>query len=268
MPMLALHRPHDPQDMPDFDPGMVLALQGLTALPDAAVKHMIIISDGDPDPPNPQVLRNFLQAKITVSTVGVGAHGRPEVNRLSSIANATGGQFYEVRDANALPRIFQREARQVTQLLIHEKPNGMTPRLTYPHEMLAGIEALPPITGYVLTTRKQNPLGRSLRDRPRARTGRQPHAPGKLDLRPGANRRPHHRRHDALERRTGWAGPSTPSCLANHPLVDASGGQRGKFHRRHRLPGRRNPRHSHCAGQERRLPELPPDDGHGRRIRR
>ena len=40
-----------PGDMPDFESSMVMARTEFANLPDAAVKHMIIISDGDPGPP-------------------------------------------------------------------------------------------------------------------------------------------------------------------------------------------------------------------------
>ena len=40
-----------PGDMPDFEPGMKACLQALANVPEAAVSHMIVISDGDPQPP-------------------------------------------------------------------------------------------------------------------------------------------------------------------------------------------------------------------------
>jgi hypothetical protein len=42
--------------------------------------------------------------------------------------------------------------------MIYERTEGMTPVLRYPHEMLAGIDAFPSFTGYLLTTVKKNPL--------------------------------------------------------------------------------------------------------------
>jgi hypothetical protein len=64
-----------------------------------------------------------------------------------------------VKNNNALPRIFQREARRVARPLVYERPEGFAPQINYPHEMLNGINApLPPITGYVMTTLKENPL--------------------------------------------------------------------------------------------------------------
>ncbi len=78
---------------------------------------------------------------------------------LKQLALDTGGKYYEVRNNNALPRIFQREARRVARPLVYEQAEGFAPQVHYPHEMLSGIEApLPPITGYVMTTLKNNPL--------------------------------------------------------------------------------------------------------------
>ena len=45
-----------PGDMPDFEPAMQLADQGFRQLTDAAIKHMVVISDGDPSEPSPNTL--------------------------------------------------------------------------------------------------------------------------------------------------------------------------------------------------------------------
>ena len=148
-----------PGDMPDFDPGLNMAHKALTALPDAAVKHLIIISDGDPSGPGGSILAALAKSKITVSSVGVGTHGSPERGKMQNIALTTGGKYYEVTNPAALPRIFQREARRVAQPLVYENKNGFQPQVRFPHEMLSGIESpLAPITGFVRTTRKENPL--------------------------------------------------------------------------------------------------------------
>ena len=157
--MLAAVDRMTPGDMPDFEPGMRLALAGFNhPSVNASVKHMIIISDGDPQQPNPATLAQFKQANIRISTVAVGAHGAVGHNTLQSIANATGGKYYVAKNAKALPRIFQIEAGRVAQPLIKDLPN-VPPRLEYPHEMLSGIqEPLPPLRGFVMTTLKENPL--------------------------------------------------------------------------------------------------------------
>ncbi|MCY2990356.1 MAG: VWA domain-containing protein [Planctomycetota bacterium] len=148
-----------PGDMPDFEPGMRMALAGFNhPNVNASVKHMIMISDGDPQQPNPATLAKFKQANIKISTVAVGAHGAVGHNTLKSIADATGGKYYVAKNPKALPRIFQIEAGRVAQPLIKELSN-VPPRLEYPHEMLSGIqEPLPPLRGFVMTTLKENPL--------------------------------------------------------------------------------------------------------------
>ena len=52
-------------DMPSFAKTMKLGLEGLKKS-DAAAKHMIIISDGDPSPPAPGVLQDFAKNKISI----------------------------------------------------------------------------------------------------------------------------------------------------------------------------------------------------------
>lgn len=157
--MLAYLDRMTPGDMPTFDPSMRMAHQAFNALADAAIKHMIVISDGDPSPPSPGVVTALKQAKVTVTTVAVGAHGPAGSAVLEQLASATGGKYYEVRNANTLPRIFQREARRIARPLVYENSSGIRPRIRFPHEILGGIDdPLPPVRGYVMTTVKQNPL--------------------------------------------------------------------------------------------------------------
>nr|MCU0982387.1 glutamine amidotransferase [Pirellulaceae bacterium] len=147
-----------PGDMPDFDPGMRMALAGFNRVTEAAVKHMIIISDGDPTPPGFMTLAGFRQAGVKISTVAVGTHGPAGHTTLQNIANATGGQYYVVTNPKALPRIFQIEARRVARPLVKDL-DDVPPVIDYPHEMLQGIDApLPPLKGFVMTTVKANPL--------------------------------------------------------------------------------------------------------------
>lgn len=151
-----------PGDMPDFDNSMQRALNGLIGV-QASVKHMIIISDGDPSGPAPGLLNQFTQQGIVISTVAVGTHGAPTTTPLQRIATATGGKFYNVSDPKALPKIFQREARKVAKPLIYERPSGIAVLPSGPaaaHPTLQGLplESLPPIKGYVSTTIKPSAL--------------------------------------------------------------------------------------------------------------
>jgi uncharacterized membrane protein/Mg-chelatase subunit ChlD len=150
-----------PGDMPDFDSAMKKAFSGFQALAGkAAVKHMIIISDGDPIPPSAAVMNSFVKAvpKITISTVAIGTHGPPGSTPLQNIATQTGGKYYVVNNASALPTIYIQEVSKITKPLIYEQEQGFKAKITYPHEMVQGIDDLPPITGFVLTTKKEHPL--------------------------------------------------------------------------------------------------------------
>lgn len=148
-----------PGDMPQFDPAMQMTLKEMIPNP-ASVKHVIIISDGDPSPPSAATLAGFKKAQIKITTVAVGTHGPPGSTPLQNIANATGGKYYVVTNPKALPRIFQIEARRVARPLVFEDAGGMTPSVVdRSHEILQNIDGdLPPFKGFVLTTVKENPL--------------------------------------------------------------------------------------------------------------
>ena len=146
-----------PGDMPQFDPSMKMAATAFANVPDAGVRHMIMISDGDPSPPAGATIAALKKLNVKITTVAVGTHGPPGSTPLQRIATQTGGKYYVVTNANALPRIYQKEARKVARPLVKEKV--VQPQIIYPHEMLQGIDGpLPPIKGFVMTTVKENPL--------------------------------------------------------------------------------------------------------------
>ena len=145
-----------PGDMPEFEPSLKMARAAFAGLKNVAVKHMICISDGDPTPPRDTTLAQLKRLNVKVTTVAVGAHGAPGHNTLQRIARLTNGKYYVVRSPNALPRIYQREARRVARPLIVERV--VAPQLTSDHEILRGIDSVPEIRGFVMTSVKDNPL--------------------------------------------------------------------------------------------------------------
>ncbi len=145
-----------PGDMPDFEPSLKMAAAAFATLSNVAVRHMICISDGDPNQPRTSTLAQLKKLGVKVTTVAVGAHGAPGHVTMQRIANATGGKYYVVKSPNALPRIYQQEARRVARPLIVER--DIQPQLVLDHEITRGIDTLPPIRGFVMTTVKQNPL--------------------------------------------------------------------------------------------------------------
>lgn len=147
-----------PGDMPTFQPSMQMALKSLSAV-NASIKHMIIISDGDPTKPNAGVLTQFAKNNIKISTVAVGAHGAAGHNTLQNIATKTGGNYYVARNATALPKIFQREAMRVSRPLVYEPEGGLLPYVSDSHAIVKGLSRdLPNLRGFVLTSLKESAL--------------------------------------------------------------------------------------------------------------
>ena len=140
-----------PEDMPAFNNVLTMAHKGLMGV-DAATRHCIIISDGDPQPPTPELLAQMNKDKVTVSTVAINPHGGQTVATMEAIAAATNGRFYYPQDPNELPAIFIKEAKTLKRSMLQNKTFNAT--LEFPSPVLKGIDAMPPLHGYVLTTPK------------------------------------------------------------------------------------------------------------------
>jgi Mg-chelatase subunit ChlD len=140
----------------DMQPGMVQGYRGLREV-DAAVKHMVLLTDGQTHGSNfTAMARAALELKITTSCVAVGNDSA--VQLLHNIALAGGGKYYLVDNPRMIPRIFMKEAMRVTWPVIYEE-RGIVPERVAGHEILDGIgEAIPPISGFVMTSPKDNPL--------------------------------------------------------------------------------------------------------------
>lgn len=145
----------EPGDMPTFSGTMKKGLEGLKKS-DAATKHMIIISDGDPAPPPPALIQDFRDEKVSVSTVSIFPHGGMEIQLMGNLATATGGRHYYPSDPNQLPSIFIKEAKTLKRSMIQNKT--ITPEVALnDNSVLKGIDAIPPLKGYVITSPKPRP---------------------------------------------------------------------------------------------------------------
>ncbi|WP_158265421.1 VWA domain-containing protein [Blastopirellula marina] len=125
---------------------------------DAAVKHMIVLTDGQtPAADFARLTRQISDRGITVTSVAVGQDA--DVRLLNQIAAMGRGKFYQVTSPKAIPRIFMQEARRVARPLIYEKESGIQPYLAGDHEILKGLPSgFLPVKGYVMTTPKDSPL--------------------------------------------------------------------------------------------------------------
>ncbi len=155
-------------DMPSFDDSIDLAVNGRNGTggllqSDARQKHIIVISDGDPQAPNATLMQTIKDKKITISTVSVYPHdisdkGLPPT--MQAMARQTEGRAYGPINANPnqLPQIFIKEASVVRRSLIFEDKNGIEVKLTpSSSDLIKGIVTFPSVTGFVLTSRKPNP---------------------------------------------------------------------------------------------------------------
>lgn len=143
-----------PGDMPSFITSLEMAHRALRAS-SASIKHVVIISDGDPAYPSDTVLQNMVADGITVSTVAISPHSQTDTARLAHVAVLGQGRYYEPQSASTLPEIFIKEAATVRRSLIFEEP--FTPRAVLASELTTGVgpAEYPPLGGYVCTTAKE-----------------------------------------------------------------------------------------------------------------
>lgn len=142
-----------PGDMPAFDPTMRLAYNALRGA-EANKKHIIILSDGDPSPPTPALIRSIADAQISISTIMIYPHSPDAGTLMKSIAEQTGGRFHHVMGPDELPQIFIKEASVIRKSLIFE--GSALPDIVQFTDSIRGIEPgeLPDLYGYVATTAK------------------------------------------------------------------------------------------------------------------
>lgn len=143
-------------DMSDFTPSLQLAFDALVNT-DAAQRHVIVISDGDPSPPSNALLQRFVRARISITTVGIGTHGPQSVQAMQALSGVTGGRHYEVAQGQLgkLPQIFIKEAQTVRRSLIWEG-TAFTPALVNAAaEPMRGITRVMPLSGYVVAAERE-----------------------------------------------------------------------------------------------------------------
>ncbi len=144
-------------DTQSFVQMMEMALAALQKIP-AGQKHVIIISDGDPAAPPDALIQQYIASRISVSTVGVGMHRNPaDLAKMRRMAQLLGGNFHEIDPGgkmDSLPQIFIKEAQTVKRSLIWEG-EPFSPKIVGGLvDTLRGVNAVPPITGYVVAAER------------------------------------------------------------------------------------------------------------------
>ena len=117
----------------------------------SAVKHLILLTDGGANPTGLVELTELLHDAFDV-TLSAIAIGRNPASFLERMAEAGGGNYHQVANAEQIPLIFAQETVLASRSYIVEEP--FTPRLTGSSAIMDGIEVLPPLRGYVATTPK------------------------------------------------------------------------------------------------------------------
>jgi hypothetical protein len=117
----------------------------------ATLKHVILLTDGGADPTGivDTVKRMNAQNGITVTSIGVGV-GVPQF--MQDIAVAGKGAYYNLTDLATIPQVFAAETVLATRSYIVEQE--FVPTLTATSQIMAGIDAMPSLLGYVATSAK------------------------------------------------------------------------------------------------------------------
>lgn len=129
----------------DILAGMRLAGTALQTDP-ATRKHIVLLTDGGAPESGLIALTQLLhdQYGITTSVIAIG--GAPSAF-LARMAEVGGGNYHAVEVVAQIPTIFTQEAVLATRAYIIEAP--FTPAFAAPGPILNGIDALPPLRGYV-----------------------------------------------------------------------------------------------------------------------
>lgn len=140
--------------------GLELGFQelGKMRMEDAAIRHMILLTDGQSTEPTPggyiKLVGQLRKSGITLSTIGVGdGHDAQLLNQLAMMG---GGQYHPILNPNQLPQVFIKEAKTIRKNLIKE--GNFTPQLVQTGSpVMAGVGAVPELRGLVLTGAKSDP---------------------------------------------------------------------------------------------------------------
>ena len=133
----------------DLFKAMLEAHRGIAAK-QAAIKHVIVLSDGLTDKADFQgLVQRMARDGITVSTVSVGNDA--DVKLMADIAKEGKGRGYVALDPRTIPQIFTAETLLISRDLLVEKV--ITPSVVAPIGPLKGVPQtnLPSLRGYVLT---------------------------------------------------------------------------------------------------------------------
>lgn len=147
--------------------GLEAAAEVLAAA-DSEVKHIVVLADGADSEQKegvPELISSLTGQGVTVSMVSIG--DGPDTPWLREMAELGNGRFHLTNEAANLPQIFTQETAAIQRnYLVEER---FFPEQTADSPILTGIDAVPPLYGYVaaepkdtaqvvLTTHQGDPL--------------------------------------------------------------------------------------------------------------
>lgn len=146
-----------PGDMMTFETCFQLASVAFNST-SAAVKHIVVISDGDPASPSPALVQSLVDRRVTVSTICIEPHGPLGSRPMADLAKAGGGRFRELvpsrGELEELPKLMLKETATLRRAAFVEKE--FAPIVLLPNSpILRGMDgASPTLHGYVITSKK------------------------------------------------------------------------------------------------------------------
>ncbi len=139
--------------------GLNMAYRELAPLgvQDAAVKHIILLTDGQSMEPVPggyiKLARQMKRQGITLSTIGVGdGHDAQLLNQLAMMGD---GNYHPIINPANLPQVFIKEAKTIRKNLVKEVPFVPTV-LPTDSPITANLTGVPELKGLVLTGEKRD----------------------------------------------------------------------------------------------------------------
>ena len=130
-------------------PALERAYERLQAV-DAKQKHILLLSDGKSEGAFIPLAKRIAAAQMTLSTIAIGDADR---TLMKAIAEAGGGGYRDVRNISELPKIMADEVRQTQKYTVQEPFQPVISDGNSP--MLAGINHLPKLYGYIATSEKE-----------------------------------------------------------------------------------------------------------------
>lgn len=117
----------------------------------STLKHVILLTDGIADERGVVETARALneQHGVTITAIGVGLGVPPFMQEIARVGK---GSYYNLLDVQNIPQIFAAETVLATRSYIVEEP--FVPALTANSPIMRGIEAVPPLLGYVATSAK------------------------------------------------------------------------------------------------------------------